>query len=272
MTPRSFAVRRVGAFAALAFGGSWGIWVLAYGLALPPTQPGITLLRLAGFLLPALLAAAICRALEGRLPFRAWLRSAVSWRSLTWPTVALSLGLVPMLTVAAIGLDGRLASLASIPAALQFPGIKAGLLAIGFGWIVGPFCEELAWRGYVFQRLRPFLGPGRAALATSFLHALWHLPLFVMTNGPLHAIGLLTPQFWGVMAGILLLGVLAAILTLAQHGSVIGAALLHATFNAAGAWQAQDPHALFTVDALLLAVIICLVRIPAWSGIAADRH
>lgn len=101
--------------------------------------------------------------------------------------------------------------------------------------------EEVAWRGYLLPRLLP-LGRNRALALTGLVHAVWHLPLVLLTT-LYHADGnrlITVPLLLGTVVAA---GFVFGDLRIAT-GSVWPAAIAHATHNVAwGALQA------FTVTA-----------------------
>jgi membrane protease YdiL (CAAX protease family) len=54
-----------------------------------------------------------------------------------------------------------------------------------FALIFGPIPEELGWRGYGLDGLRNQLDGLRASLILGGVHALWHVPLFLIPDYPL---------------------------------------------------------------------------------------
>ncbi len=88
--------------------------------------------------------------------------------------------------------------------------------------------EEVGWRGYLFPHLLR-LGPGRAMVASGFLHGVWHLPLVFLTPY-YHGAGnrwVVVPLFLATMT---VSGAIFGYLRLTTD-SVWPAALAHSTHN-----------------------------------------
>lgn len=132
-------------------------------------------------------------------------------------------------------------------ARFALPAEVEGHAATGGFWLIFPLVlllnlvlatlsnslgEELGWRGYLLPKLRA-LGPLRASALTGLLHALWHLPVMLLT--PLyHAEGsrlVVLPLF---VLSVTLAGIFFGHLRLGS-GSVWPAALGHSAHNLAWA-------------------------------------
>jgi uncharacterized protein len=61
--------------------------------------------------------------------------------------------------------------------------VTAGKIAVGLVVVsVLLLTEEIGWRGYLLPRMQALLSPRRGAVATGFIHALFHLPLILLTT------------------------------------------------------------------------------------------
>lgn len=56
--------------------------------------------------------------------------------------------------------------------------------------ILGPFSEELGWRGFALKRLLKSTNPNIASLLVGLAWSLWHLPLFYITGGSQYELGI----------------------------------------------------------------------------------
>jgi membrane protease YdiL (CAAX protease family) len=121
------------------------------------------------------------------------------------------------------------------------------LLVVGIvsSSVVG-FGEEVGFRGYLLPQLAA-LGRGRALLLSGLLHAIWHLPILLLTPYYHDAGNLLivVPLF---LATLTLAGVFYGYLRLTTD-SVWPSTLAHGAFNAFWSW-----FTVFTVTASPLAV------------------
>lgn len=96
--------------------------------------------------------------------------------------------------------------------------------------------EEPGWRGFALTRMQPLYGPLKASLIVGFLHSLWHLPLFLMTKGPVAAGPFDLAAFAQNTFAILLVTILWTWVFNNAKGSILIAVLLHASSNATSAF------------------------------------
>jgi uncharacterized protein len=157
----------------------------------------------------------------------AW--SAVGWR---WPgfrMLAISLLLPAAVLVASFGGAGLL-GVATFPDlhinGLGVVDLMVFSLPLGTVMILG---EEIVWRGFIYPRLSPTLGMKRAAITTGVFHAVFHLPLLLLTTTYQSAGNrlIVVPM---VMVTIAAAGVIYA-WSREVSGSVWPAAVIHNAFN-----------------------------------------
>ena len=258
MAPRLGVSRGVAGFLLAVFVGSWAAWLLADAGAGFAHSHGAKVLRLAGYVVPAV-AAVWCTWKEAGGPaLREWIASGLSARRLTLRGWAVALLLMPGLLWAAAAIAARLDG--SAWPRWEFSQVwQLGPVTALIAWIISPLCEELGWRGYAFRHLQTHLGPLRAALLAGALHAIWHLPLVLLPGGPLHGIAPWSAQLWLLMTGIVLFGVLAAALFNAQRYSVLAVTVLHGSMNAAGSLLAPGSDTALCRVLLLAAAVLALV-------------
>jgi uncharacterized protein len=84
-------------------------------------------------------------------------------------------------------LAGSLAGVFGAQSPLNFTGALAlilnplGLIGLMvFTLIIGPFPEEIGWRGYFLEKVQSRLSTLPASLIVGLLHWSWHLPLFLL--------------------------------------------------------------------------------------------
>jgi membrane protease YdiL (CAAX protease family) len=68
---------------------------------------------------------------------------------------------------------------------------------------LGPFPEELGWRGYVLDRLQLRWGALKSSLILGVIWAIWHFPLFFIKGTYQYDQGPWTVWFWTFMIGII---------------------------------------------------------------------
>ena len=95
--------------------------------------------------------------------------------------------------------------------------------------LVAAIPEELAWRGYLLPRLLP-LGRNKALAITGLVHAVWHLPLILLTTlyHPDGNLLIILPLFIGTIVAA---GFVYGDLRIAT-GSIWPAAIAHGVHNA----------------------------------------
>jgi membrane protease YdiL (CAAX protease family) len=123
--------------------------------------------------------------------------------------------------------------LAQMKASLEQLPVHPFFLTIGQGLMAGltinalfAFGEELGWRGFLLQELKP-LGFARASILIGFIWGLWHAPLILQGhNYPQHPV---TGVFMMILWCILLTPLLNYITLRAK--SVVAAAIMHGSVN-----------------------------------------
>lgn len=245
------------AFLVLTFAISWGAWGVALALGGDPLAGvGAGGAWLVGGFGPPL-AAVVVAAREHDLP-------ALREGLLRWRVHPAWYGLVllplPVAAAAATLAGARTAPDASLPsAALQAAGLFVAMAVVGGG------LEELGWRGHALPRLQRLVGPLPAALVIGVIWAVWHLPLYAMTN---------TTQAesnfgWFALGAV----ALSVILTWAYNGtggSVLLAVAVHAgvnTFYSVVVGQVELPSfARFEMAAGLLMAVVAVAVVATTRG------
>jgi membrane protease YdiL (CAAX protease family) len=98
----------------------------------------------------------------------------------SWPA-AVALPLVFLLVAYGAALLIGVADLRPFSAAGLARSVPDLLLVLALGPIL-VLGEEIGWRGFLLPRLQAFTSRPRAALATGFLHAVFHLPAILFTT------------------------------------------------------------------------------------------
>jgi membrane protease YdiL (CAAX protease family) len=194
----------------------------------------VTLFLAGSFCGPTLAAFVVTAALEGREGVRHFVRRYGQWRvGLRW-YLAFLLGFPAMYLIPAslwMGIEPLQALVQQwgtwfavfLPGVLVFPAI------INWG-------EEAGWRGFAQTRMQAQYGALRTALLVGFLHGIWHLPVFLLVEGPV-ALGPFDLRAFLVNTFMIL--ALTIVWTWIFNGakqSILIASLTHATFNATQNW------------------------------------
>ncbi len=213
-------------------------WHLPQGLALWSITPVLV---------------ATVAALSGRAGLRDLGARLVRWRVPAW-TYAAALGAplgIAAVSAAAVHLAGgslAVGEVLSLPAALVYLGYGVGLFLL---------TEEAGWRGVLLPRLQRRLSPAAAALVVGTVWALWHLPLLTVPGE--HDRGVPVVPF---LVLVIATSVLLSGLVNAARGSVLLAALFHASFDACYSYAGVtgDHHAvLWTSTAVTAALALLLI-------------
>lgn len=170
-------------------GFSWLSWFLAISTGRGIENPAVKVFFLAGLLVPALTALAFILLSEDAEYHWDY------WRRVFDPTLInrkayLVIFLLPLLiTIAAILISlffGQPISQLKVTAQVR-AHIPSVLMFIFYTFFVGPFPEELGWRGYWLDKLKGISSGLRASLLIGLVWALWQIPLFMIKGSLLQA-------------------------------------------------------------------------------------
>lgn len=248
------------AFFVLSYALSWAYWIplLMRGLRV---APGSSTTHFPGLLGPAVAACIVVAACHGSSGLGAFLRTlfflsrprASFWAYSLSPIGFLAAALLVMgvqgIPIPAIGDFARFSGLPEL-------GLPTVVLLV---FLIGGYGEELGWRGFALERLQQRFGPLGGALLLALLWAGWHLPTF----GVIQTYREMTVQ---MIFGGFLLGITSGSLVLARvahqtRGSVLAAALWHATYNLTAATSAGGGFmAAFTTTCVILWAVTLVVR------------
>ncbi|MBC7364098.1 MAG: CPBP family intramembrane metalloprotease [Candidatus Aminicenantes bacterium] len=168
---------------------TWGAWLLAVATGRGVENLAVKVLLVAGLLSPALVALAFI--LLGEDAEYHW----DYWRRVFDPTLISKQGFrliffLPLVVIivsilASLAFGGQLSQLRLIPQVrAHIPSI---LFFLFYNLFIGPFPEELGWRGYWLDKLCHHLSGLKASLLVGLVWAFWHLPLFLMRGYILQA-------------------------------------------------------------------------------------
>jgi uncharacterized protein len=171
----------------MAFAGTWGlfgpVWLGQQGAGLIPIKlpdvVAIILFLVSTFAGPTLAAFVVTAVESGKPGVKRLLRSYVQVKvNVVW--YALLLVGYPLLIITAFCVAlGSLTPLTQVFS--QWPMMfSAYLPAILFNFIFPAFGEEPGWRGFALPHLQSQYGPVVASLVLGVLHAIWHLPVYVV--------------------------------------------------------------------------------------------
>ncbi len=214
------------AFFALAYGVSWAMLLVLYGLLGLPAAVVILLQTLG----PTVAALVMAGMLDGPAGRRRLLARIRIWRvARRWYAFAL-VGIPAACVLAAIVLPGALIGLGD--ASVVRPAIEF-LVYMAVGFFSGPLFEEPGWRGFALPRMQASMGALRATLVLGALWAAWHLPQYLVPEWA-DENGGLDPVL--IVAFLIMVVAIAPVMTWLfnrTHGSLLLVMLAHASINAA---------------------------------------
>jgi membrane protease YdiL (CAAX protease family) len=235
---RAFVQRhRLAAFVGLAYALSWAAWI---PLVVRDARvvPGGSVTHVPGLLGPAVAAFVIVALTEGsvgvgRLLRRLVLVSKPSLRFFLYSLSPLAFLLLSFVAAKVAGVP--------IPPVRDF-GLYSGLPALSLPLVLllvllfTGYGEETGWRGFALGPLQERYGPVKGTLMLAVIWAGWHTPAFWFVEGyrAMNVATLVGGFGLGICAGSV---VLARILN-RTSGSVLAAALWHATYNLTSATAA----------------------------------
>lgn len=252
---RQRAVRRpLLTFSVVVIGLTWAVQLtfLAMGWPLFPA-----LVVELGVLLAT--ATLVTRRTEGRAGVRRLYAGALRWRfGAGW--YALVLLLLPVSTMAVAAMAGTLAGPSDGwgPEAFQYL-----FLTLVFGALLGNLWEELAWTGFMQERLTARHGLLKGALLTAVPFGLIHLPLAFEQNG---LAGTSLPDLaltWALLLGLApffryLIGIVHA----RTGRSVLAVAILHGSFNACASTSLATGGWEYIAAAVVATILFALALRP----------
>lgn len=138
-------------------------------------------------------------------------------------------------------------------------GLPSALIYLAYGTGLFLLTEEAGWRGAVLPRLQHRMQPWRAALVLGVIWAGWHLPLLVTPDAGDQGLPVAPFLLLVVATSVLISGLVNA-----ARGSVVVAALFHASFDASYSYLGVvgSEHTMMWAAATTtcLAAIVLVVR------------
>jgi len=164
----------------LAYGLAWLFWIPVALIGRDyKTFPLLLLVVLLGIFGPGLAAIILTYAREGQAGRRDFWRRAFDWRRIRPRWYLLIVLLWPALHGVGISLSRLLGAPMPDPALLrELAAQPLTIPVVATLYLVQTGLEELGWRGYMLERVRPAWGPVGGSLLVGIFHAFWHLPMF----------------------------------------------------------------------------------------------
>lgn len=256
---KSFDTCNLAFFFLLAFGLTWitVAVIFIFGLKLPtsvtdPVVPINVLIGILGTIGPTLAAFIVTAFSEGKpgvktLWKRFWNRNI----SLKWLVMILlfydTFRLIANLIVRAV--DGQAYPIVdpSTPLWMSIPALVAAFISSGMG-------EEFGWRGYALPRFQARWSALTSSIVLGIIWMSWHVPFFFTPGLPLYQ-----RNFWQWAPWLLMSSILQTWFFNNTNGSVLAAALFHATMNSSLVILPTMDSLWYYYGILLLVVIVLVI-------------
>jgi uncharacterized protein len=216
--------------------------------------------KLLGLILYVVASTVITGWIGGGPAVRDLFRGLIKWRigAGRWLLV---LAAMPVLTLAVAAATGTLHA----PEKGWLPVLGLYLLFLAYGGLTANLWEELGWAGFVQARLMSRRGLLAGSLLTAVPFGLIHLPLAFETDGwagtTWHE-ALVNLAF--LLGALPFLRYVVGVLLVDTRGSILAVAVLHASFNAAGAMPVIPAGWQQVPGLVILASLVVAHRI--WRG------
>jgi membrane protease YdiL (CAAX protease family) len=254
-------------FFIVAFCWSWFFWILAalsgQGMT---TIPGQALLFL-GLLGPMAAGIYFTYRTQAKAGIRDYWVRIVDVRRIGIRWYLLIALFVPALTALAAALDvlsGGSGATWEEAAVYIFSEPLAIIPFALYLFFIGPFIEDLGWRGFVLDRLQATRSAMVSSLILGALWALWHLPLFLIKDTYQYNLGFLSPSFWLFMVNIFPLAIILTWIFNNTRRSTLAAILFHFMVNFTGELVAAAGRV--DVFSALLWIAAAIVVAAVWGA------
>ena len=181
--PSTLSSKAVWGFVAFSHGWTWLFWLVAALFGSSIWHPPALIFFIIGGLGVLLGGVVMTRLTRGAGGLRDLGHRIVDTKRITARWWAVVLLFFPLLTLAAGALsralgDAQPFDFAGVVQRLANPAALAVL--IGFTFFIGPFPEEIGWRGYLLDHLQTRWSALAAGLFVGLLNWIWHAPLFYL--------------------------------------------------------------------------------------------
>lgn len=256
---KDFEARNLAFFFLLAFGISWTTAALisVFGLDLStsgsgPVTPLVVLIGVVGTIGPSIAAFIVAGFSEGKAGVKAlWKRFWNRNMSLKWLVVILvfydTCRLIANLIARAM--DGQ-----AYPIIDPSTPLWMSILALVTAFIYSGMAEEFGWRGYALPRFQARWSALTSSIILGLIWMSWHIPFFFTPGVPLYQ-----RDFWQWAPWLLMTSILQTWFFNNTKGSVLAAALFHATMNASLVILPTLDSLWYYYGLLFIAIIVIVV-------------
>jgi len=251
-------------FYLIAFGYSWGVWLV--GILLGGTMDTTVLVSIGG--IGPLIAAVVHFIWSYDKPQKKdYLSRIVRVRRVPAAVWLIAIA-APFVITGVAGVAGSLIAGEPVrPFVLQAAFVQAGWTYPLFLLMFGPLPEEFSWRGVALDTLAA-KSVLRGQVIVALLWALWHVPLFFVKGSIQNNLGLFTPDFYLFFVNLLMLAIITGWVYLQSGRSILLAIIVHYMINLTGEMFVQSLRARIIRAALYTVLTIVLLA----RQISASRH
>jgi uncharacterized protein len=256
---KSFEGRNLAFYFLLAFGITWttAALIAVLGLDMSASGSGMVkplnvLIGVMGSISPSFAAFVVTGFSEGKAGVKAlWKRFWNRNMSLKWLVVILffydAFRLIANLIARAV--DGQ-----AYPIIDSSTPLWMSILALVAAFIYNGVAEEFGWRGYALPRFQARWSALTSSIVLGLIWMSWHVPFFFIPGLPLYQ-----RDFWQWAPWLLMTSILQTWFFNNTKGSVLAAALFHATMNASFIILPTLDSGWYYFGLLFLAIILIVV-------------
>jgi membrane protease YdiL (CAAX protease family) len=168
----------------------------------------------------------------------------------------------PVIFVVSTAIDMALGG--SMPGMDQLKSLMANPtiwpLAAFISFMSGPWSEEFGWRGYALEPIIKHFGTIPGSMGLGVIWAVWHLPLYFMSDGWHAEMGFKLAGFWTFIVSNVALSLIMTWVYLNTNRSILSGMMLHFTSNFTAqliAPSSDRVEVIYTVLMVTIGVIGC---------------
>jgi membrane protease YdiL (CAAX protease family) len=249
----------------IAYGISWAFWIPAALIPGNIMESRWVILLYLGGLGPAAAAVILVLIRGDRVSRKEYWSRLVDYKridKLWFPIIFFGYPVISLIATWLV--QGRIGFSETIQGMLAQP--LQFLPFLVFLYLFGPLPEELGWRGYALDGLQERINPAWSSLLLGFFHAIWHIPLFLMSGTYQFELGFGSAEFWVFMFSAVVVSVFYTWIYNHNQNSILSATLFHFSINLTG--NVFQENLTVRLIRLLIMVVLAggLILIPRSKG------
>jgi membrane protease YdiL (CAAX protease family) len=227
---------KIGFYTLLVIGLSWLFWIPAIFISQNNPGTSSSILHYLGGAVPLLVTLFFLLFQENSAERKDYWQRLIQFKRISWPWYGVIFCLVPLLTFTAAGVDVLFGGTGLTAAGLNsYQGQVLSLLGFAFFLLFfGPIPEEMAWRGYLQNKLQQKTNPVKAGFWIGIIWMIWHLPLFGIQGSYQHGLGIGSLPFWLFLLDKIPMSIVMAWVFTKTNRSTLSAIFLHFMINFTG--------------------------------------